>query len=169
MPSPPINIREVASLPNTEMMELLTDTNRLLPILEQNGMVVQTEEIKNTILSTNHVTATTNLSKRDLLHNLHEEVETLQRSLNGKVEKFNELKTRQLALCKPVSNDVVLKKLKKAKKTAMNESDDLAYAWLDKSSIDDGVSQLDSFIDEFLEKRIVHHVRAAKVERIQNS
>jgi hypothetical protein len=52
----------------------------------------------------------------------------------------------------------------------MNESDDLAYAWLDRNSSDDDdhADQVDAFVDEFLEKRIVHHVRAAKIERIEH-
>lgn len=167
MPSAPTSIPEVSVMSTEEMSELMNDTNKLIPILEQNFFVGKIEEIKNTLRSANHVTATTNLTKKEYLHELHDEVTNLQKSLKEKVEKFNALKERQLELCKPVSNELVLKKLNKAKKQSMNESDDLAYKWLDVSSADDGAAQVDNFIDEFLEKRIVHHVRAAKVERIE--
>lgn len=169
IPVPPPTIVELNSISKNDVMDVLTETNKLLPILEQNMMVTRTEEIKNSILSANHVNATTTLSKRENLHNLHDEVKNLQSELRAKVDKFNELKARQLELCKPISKDLVLKKMKKATKTSMNESDDLAYEWLEKSDADCDVSHVNSFIDEFLEKRIVHHVRAAKVERIQNS
>ncbi len=169
IPVPPPTISELDSISKNDVMDFLTETNKLLPILEQTKMVTRTEEIKNSILSGNHVTATTNFSKKDDLDNLHEEVTKLQSSLKDKVDKFNELKARQLELCKPISKDVALKKLKKAKKTSMNESDDLAYEWLDKSDTDCDASDVDSFIDDFLKKRIVHHVRAAKVERMENS
>jgi len=169
IPVPPPTIAELDSIPNSDVLNLLTDTNQLLPILEQNKMVTRTEEIKNSLLSANHLNATTYYTKKDSLHSLHEEITNLQSSLKEKVDKFNELKTRQLELCKPISKDLVLKKLKKAAKSSMNESDDLAYEWLDKSDIDCDAKQIDSFIDTFLEKRIVHHVRAAKVERMENS
>ena len=153
------------------MTDMLNDNSKLLPKLEQNQVVIQREQLKNTLLSANHLTATTNLNKRDQLHNLHEEVVNLQYGLKAKVERYNQLSSRQLELCKPVSNDVVLKKLKKAKKSSMNESDDLANAWLERNTIDKNneASSVDTFIDEFLKKRTVHHVRAAKMERIQNS
>lgn len=178
LPNTPNVIPELESITETnEIMNLLTDTNQLLPKLEQNLMVVRTEERKNTILSSNHVTATTNLAKKNELQNLHEEVTDLQSKLREKVDRLNQLKTRQVELCKPLSNDKVLKKLKKAKKQSMNESDDLAYNWLDKTKIrsnnegdgGDEANQLDLFFNDFLEKRIVHHVRAAKIERIENS
>lgn len=169
IPSPPNTIPEVASISKNEMMDYLSDTNQLLPRLEENIMVTRMEEIKNSILSANHVVATTNLSKKDQLHNLHEDVQNLQNSLKEKVDKFNKLKAYQLELCKPISNELVLKKLKKAKKNSLNESDDLAYAWLERITSDNESHSVDAFTDEFLEKRIVHHVRAAKIERIQNS
>ena len=149
------------------MNEFLSDTDKLLPLLEQNVFVTRTEEKKNSLLSANNVTATTNLTKKEYLHELHDDVTKLQASLKDKVEKFNELKGRQLELCKPLSNDHVLKKLNKAKKQSLLESDDFAYDWLDRSSADDGAAEVDKFIDVFLEKRIVHHVRAAKIERIE--
>ena len=149
------------------MIERLTDTDKLLPLLEQNIFVTRTEEKKNSLLSTNHVTATTNLTKKEYLHELHDDVTKLQSSLKDKVEKFNELKGCQLELCKPLSNDHVLKELSKAKRQSLLESDGFAYEWLDRGSVDDGAAEVDKFIDEFLEKRIVHHVRAAKIERIE--
>ncbi len=167
MPSTPTSIAEIKHLSKDEMSELMNDTNILLPILEQNIFVTRIEDMKNKIRSSNHVTATTNLTKKEYLHELHNEVTNLQNSLREKIETFNTLKERQLELCKPVSNDLVLKKLNKAKKQSMNESDDLAYSWLDMSTVDDGAAEVDSFINDFLEKRMVHHVRAAKVERIE--
>ena len=95
------------------------------------------------------------------------------------METYNKLKEKQIQLCKPMNKEYVLKKLKKGKKEAMNDSDDLAHEWLRNRSSgkrngavdDDGEEEreVDKFIDGFLEKRIVHHVRAAKEERIENT
>lgn len=166
IPSVPNMIPEVNTIRNSDMMNLLSDTDKLLPILEGNPIVIKTEEFKNTLLSTNHVVATTNLTKKDNLHNLHQEVVDLQSSLKDKVDMIQQLMSRQHELCKPLSKDKVLKKLKKACKQSMNESDNMGYDWLDKKSCDDNV---DAFIDDFLEKRMIHHVRAAKIERVENS
>ena len=170
IPSVPNFIPELDTVPKSEMFELLSDTEKLLPVIQENSIVTKTEEIKNSLLSSNQLTATSNLSKEGDLYNLHREVVDLQSGLKTKVEMFQQLMTRQQELCKPLSKDKVLKKLKKASKASMNESDDIAYNWLDNTTIDTvDQANVDAFVDEFLKKRMIHHVRAAKIERIENS
>ena len=167
MPSVPCTISEISTMNEDEVSELINDTDKLIPILEQHMFVTKIEEEKSTLRSSNSVTVTTNLIQKEYLCDLYNEVIELQKLLKKKVEKFNALRERQIELCKPVNNDLVLKKLNKAKKQSMKESDDLAHEWLENNTVNDGAAEVDRFIDKFLEKRIVHHVRAAKIERIE--
>jgi len=70
-----------------------------------------------------------------------------------------------MELCKPMDTKKILHKLKKAKKESLEESEELAMEWLDG---DDAGGKVNEFLDRFLEIRTVHHVRAAKMERIEN-
>lgn len=167
LPGPPAteSVPEISSVTTKEEMKLLlNDTKQLYPKLETNFLVSRMEDIKANLVSSNHITATSNISNHDNLHTLHQEVTTLQSTLKEKVEKVHALQKKQYELCKPMNKDIVLKKLKKAKKQSMKDSDDVADKFLVV-----GGEDVEAFIDEFLEKKIVHHVRAAKIERIENS
>lgn len=148
----------------------MNDSNLLLSHLEQTSFVQQTEEMKKQIQTENYTIATSLLSKNNNeqeLHTLHEEVTNLQSSLKTKVDELNKLKTKQMEICKPLSKDIVLKKLRKATKDSLKDSDNFVKEWLDCNDDHLGSREVNRFVDEFLEKRILHHVRAAKVERIE--
>jgi len=171
LPEPPTTYPEFNSLTPTQITNMLTDNTNLFPLLSQTPTFTQTEQIKNTILSTNQITSTMNLSKEESLSNLYDEVMELQSSLKAKVDTLESLKEKQLEICKPISKEKVLKYLKKATRESMKESDDCATAWLDSDGDGEGgdIKDVNGFIDSFLSQRIVHHVRNAKMERIQNS
>ena len=80
------------------------------------------------------------------------------------METYKSLKSRQEELCKPLDKDEVLFRLKKAKRESLDESEELTSSWL---SGNDGT--VNDFLATFLKQRTVHHVRAAKMERIENS
>ena len=63
-----------------------------------------------------------------------------------------------------MKKDKILHKLKKAKKQSFEESEELAYDWLSN-----GANDVDDFLEKFLKVRTVHHVRAAKMERLEHS
>jgi hypothetical protein len=56
-----------------------------------------------------------------------------------------------------------MRQLAKAKKEAFDESEQMAEDWLEEGG------DVKDFLDCFLEKRMVHHVRAAKLELLQYS
>ena len=80
------------------------------------------------------------------------------------METYKSLESRQEELCKPLDKDEVLFRLKKAKRESLDESEELTSSWL---SGNDGT--VNDFLATFLKERTVHHVRAAKMERIENS
>jgi len=147
------------------MTEMLNDNNsKLIPMyLEPLPQVQETEELKNTMLESNLSSVDTNLMKKTTLEDLFSQVQTLQAALKGKIEKVNDLERKQMELCRPMDKDDILYRLKQAKKDKMDESEELADAWLN------GNGGVEAFLEEFLEVRTVHHVRAAKMERIENS
>ena len=67
-----------------------------------------------------------------------------------------------------MDKEEVLYRLKKAKRSSLDESEDMASAWLNGESSDGG-SGVHDFLETFLQSRTVHHVRAAKMERIEHS
>lgn len=163
IPSAPTSFPEFNSMNNGEMNNLLQNPNDLIPVLEQTPMVIQTEQLKSSILAANVINASSNLSKEGSVQALRDDVEGLQSKLRDKVETFNQLKERQLKLCKPIEKDYVMNKMKKAKKKSYNESEVIASDWLASGS------DVNEFIASFLQTRTLHHVRSAKLERIENS
>jgi hypothetical protein len=73
------------------------------------------------------------------------------------------LEARQNAICAPPDKATTLRKLNKAKKEAFEESENLAEGW-----VEDGGMNVDDFCKQFLEKRKIHHLRAAKIEILKN-
>jgi hypothetical protein len=74
------------------------------------------------------------------------------------------LEATQDEYCTPPDAKLVLRELNKAKKEAFDESEVLAEDWLEE-----GAPNVDLFVHEFLEKRILHHERAAKMELLERN
>lgn len=119
------------------------------------------QELGSSVLDENVETAESNLMEQERLQELHASVSSLQESLQSKLTAFEVLETQQNKLCAPPDTQLAMKRLQKAKKQAMDESEAFAEEW-----VDDGGNAKD-FIKEFMEKRQLHHVRAAKIERLQ--
>jgi predicted nuclease with TOPRIM domain len=134
--------------------------------LAHHPLVEEILALKHTIMEANLQQAQSNLKHETELKTLYDDVKQLQSKLKMKVEQVNQLQRRQMELCKPMDKKKIIQRLKKAKKESFDESEDLAHDWLNSSSPG---SNVDEFIDRFLEMRIVHHVRAAKMERLEKS
>ena len=83
--------------------------------------------------------------------------------MESKLKLFQTLEREQDALCAPPDTKDVLRQLARGKKESFQESERLAEEW-----VQDG-TDVDKFTDEFVQKRLVHHLRAAKMERIQTT
>ncbi len=92
---------------------------------------------------------------------MHRKVTGLQKQLEQKVKAFQELEQQQNALIAPPDTRDIIRQLAKAKKQAFDESEQMAEDWLEEGG------DVKDFLDCFLEKRVVHHVRAAKMELLQ--
>jgi hypothetical protein len=78
------------------------------------------------------------------------------------MDQMNNLQRKKWNSANPWDSKKILKK---AKKESLEESEELVMEWLDGNT----GGKVNEFLDRFLEIRTVHHVRAAKMERIENS
>eukprot|EP00557_Chaetoceros_sp_GSL56_P010594 CAMPEP_0176485520 /NCGR_PEP_ID=MMETSP0200_2-20121128/5081_1 /TAXON_ID=947934 /ORGANISM="Chaetoceros sp., Strain GSL56" /LENGTH=328 /DNA_ID=CAMNT_0017882165 /DNA_START=324 /DNA_END=1310 /DNA_ORIENTATION=+ len=168
IPSAPSRFEQFDSMDRKTMTEMIDSPSTLLAKggLAHHPLVEEILALKHTVLEANHQQAQSNLKHEAELKTLYDNVKKMQSELKIKVEHVNQLQRRQMELCKPMDKKKIIQRLKKAKKESFDESEDLARDWLSSSS---PVSTLDEFIDRFLEIRMVHHVRAAKMERLEKS
>ena len=96
------------------------------------------------------------------------EIQAYRKQLVAIKDDVTSLKRQLEELTKPMDKEEVLHRLKKAKRSSLDESEDMASAWL-KGESSDGGSGVHDFLETFLQSRTVHHVRAAKMERIEHS
>jgi len=173
-----------SAMPTIEAMTAETDratmtkcaddpNTHLVPNLMTLRMIQEMEEIKQTMMEANVSIADKNLKAKDgdsdgqpfqSVKELSEEVKTLQSSLKDKMEQMNELQRKQMDLCRPMDTAKIRKRLKKAKLEAFQESEETASEWLDGDC-----SGVEKFLETFLETRTIHHVRAAKMERLEHA
>ena len=162
IPTVPAVFPELETMSKEDMQELLNDEDKFRKFVEEMSAVTTLIDLQTSIQKGNVETAEANLKQEEELAMLHAEVAALQSDLREKVETFRTLEAKQNELCAPPDRRHVIKKLTAAKKEAYGESEELAATW-----VDGGDGDVDQFIDKFMERRIVHHTRAAKLERLQ--
>lgn len=158
----PTSFPTLDTMSNEEVSHILNDSsayNEFFSILPAKGV---TADFKSDITTNSFNKAQEMIKKKDTMENLSKEVESLTIDFQGRMEKYERLNAKKEELRKPQDVDEIKKKLIKAKKTAFEESEELANEWVDGS--DD--STLKEFLKEFLEKRDLFHERAAKIEML---
>ena len=161
MPSIPRQLDELDALSREELDALLDDELEFTTFINQLPYFKAIQSTANDILEENVVAAKANLDKEEQVKALHKDVVELQQSLEKELKRFQTLEREQDALCAPPDLRDVLRKLNRAKKEAFVESEQYAEEW-----VEDG-SNVEAFVRDFVEKRMVHHIRAAKIERLQ--
>jgi Modifier of rudimentary (Mod(r)) protein len=111
-------------------------------------------------LERNHAQAQASLDQQSSLEELHQQVRDLEQQLQGRVAEFDKLKAQQDKICQPPPLKEVQRMLNRVKRAAFDESEQMAEEWGGTSSS----SSTTEFFREFVERRKVHHVRAAKLE-----
>lgn len=164
LPRVPKTYPQFSSMSRAEMTTLLGNQTALQSTLEDMPVVAEMEILKESIMEGNSNIVLDNLEKQDDLTREYYQVKALQEGLRDKMKTYESLKSRQEELCKPLDKDEVLFRLKKAKRESLDESEELASSWLSGNE-----GAVNDFLETFLKQRTVHHVRAAKMERIENS
>ena len=161
IPTVPAVFPELESMSKEDMQGLLNDEDKFRKFVEQMSAVTTLIDLQTSIQKGNVETAEANLKQEEELTMLHAEVAALQSDLREKMETFRTLEAKQNELCAPPDRRDVIRKLTAAKKEAYGESEELASLW-----VDGGDGDVDQFIEKFMERRIVHHTRGAKLERL---
>lgn len=163
MPDIPKKFSELDDKTREEMEELLSDELEFLAVVHKLDVFQEIQHIGSSKLKENAQLAESNLQSEAQLKSLHLEVhQLLQESLQPKVERFHQLEAKQNALCAPPDQRSMLKALKVARKEAFDESEAFAEEW-----VEDGGQTVDEFVKAFVEKRKVHHLRAATMEILE--
>ena len=168
LPRIPKTFPQFNNMTRFELTTLLNNPPTLQSKLEEMSIVAELEAVKESILEGNLHVATQNLDKEMDLNRIYYQVKTMQSELRDKMNTYQSLKGQLEELTKPMDKEEVLYRLKKAKRSSLDESEDMASAWLNGESSDGG-SGVHDFLETFLQSRTVHHVRAAKMERIEHS
>jgi hypothetical protein len=77
------------------------------------------------------------------------------------LEHFQSLETQQNVLIAPPNVRDILRKLHKAKKQRLDQSEELAEEWANTGG------DVDEFVQSFIHLRSIHRQRAAKMELLQ--
>jgi ESCRT-I complex subunit VPS37 len=161
MPAIPQEIPELDSLTREELDDLLEDELDFTAFVNKLSIMKEIQSTANDILDENIKKAEANLEKMEKVKTQHKYVTELKRKLESKLENFKKLEQKQDALCAPPDMRDVLRQLTRGKKESFQESEQMAEEW-----VEDGTN-VDAFVRDFVEKRKIHHIRAAKIERLQ--
>jgi Modifier of rudimentary (Mod(r)) protein len=145
-----------------ELEQLLTNDLEFLTLVHTLPVSQEIRRIAISKVEETRAMAEDNLEGEHILKSTHGEIQQLQTLLKDKLKIFQSLETQQNSLCAPPDVRQTLAKLKEAKKQAFEESEAFAEAW-----VDDGATNVDQFVKEFIAQRKIHHERAAKMEILE--
>jgi hypothetical protein len=162
MPEVPTNFLELKDLSREELENLLEDELDRLSLVNRLPIMESIHEVGASVLEKNVNLAKSNLEKEEQLKELSGQVKELRQQLKTKVEHFQvSLEPKQNALTAPPDKRDILRKLHKAKKTSLEQSEELAEQWVD------GGGDVDEFVESFMQLRSMYHQRASKMELLQ--
>ncbi|KAJ8958481.1 hypothetical protein NQ318_002274 [Aromia moschata] len=151
-------VTQLSSMSNDELDEIMNNDEKNSKHLI--GIRSEIENEKENLLATNNSMAEFNLSKepelvegREKLQQGYEEVEELTKSVDEKVKEIRE-KGGDMSL------ETALALLQTAASEMEEESDKIAKKFLDNEL------ELDDFLDQFLTKRNLMHMRLVKAEKL---
>jgi predicted nucleic acid-binding Zn-ribbon protein len=149
-------------------LEFRTFTNQL-DIMQQYNEIQQRQLNKNVSI------AKSNLQYEDEIQQLHGNITKLHAELQAKVKAFQQLEQQQDKILQPPPVSKIVRELTKAKKEAYVQSEQIAEQWLLQqqssssftSEENGNGNSIPTFIEAFKAVRKVQHVRAAKLELVQ--
>jgi hypothetical protein len=167
MPSVPNHFpEELDSKSREELQNLLNDELEFLSLVHQLPITKEMQMQRTSVLEENAKLATFLLEREEEYTLLHDDVTDLKASLVTKLQQFDALKQTQDSLVKPPDVMQMKRELNKARKQAENLSEEYAMEWVE-SGDDSGAVDMQVFLKEFLRQRNDMHMRAAKLERLE--
>jgi len=148
---------ELNSLSKQDLERLDTDMNSLLEFIQLLPLVQTTLCQKSSIEEENKKDAQRNLDQQEDLSQLWKDISTLQQSLLDKIHVHETLNQKIVEMTQPKDTNDVIQQLHKGKRASFMESETIAK----------NLSEFPNHVEEFIDIRTLHHVRAAKIERLQ--
>ncbi|KAL7497950.1 hypothetical protein ACHAWT_005849 [Skeletonema menzelii] len=164
IPRVPSSFTEIDEMSLSELSDLVNNKTTLDTFINKIPVVEALKELKESIENANVDTAMANLALEEKVESICSEVETLKQDLKSNIEKYNKLDARRAAMTRPPEIHEAVRELTAAKKKALHESDEFADDW-----VESGGSDVTAFVKKFMDTRVLHHMRAAKAERLKMS
>jgi hypothetical protein len=162
MPAIPSQYPDVLdSLSREELQRLLSDESAFLAVVHDMPIYQEIHLQRTSLIEENTKKAMSVLEREQEYKMLHGQVKDLKESLVVKLMEFESLQTLQDELVKPPDVNQLKRELNRARKEAMDESETFAMEW-----VEDG-SHVAEFCKKFVEQRNKMHLRAAKVELLE--
>jgi len=172
IPIPPIpeSFPDLEDLPRSVLDELNEDDASFHHHFSQISGVATVKDLMTSIYKGNRETAESNLKKQEELETLYAEVQSLQNDLKSQIQTFETLQNENKSVLNSTHDATreIVRDLTKAKKEAFDQSEEYALNWIENNKNQTNIEEVDEFIKQFIEKRILHHTRAAKIEKLQN-
>jgi hypothetical protein len=163
MPSIPMQFPEALdTLTREELQKLLSDELEFLTLAHNLPIYQELQLQRDSLLEENAKKAMSLLEREQDYTMLHGDVKDLQDSFKVKLMEFEKLQRIQDDLLQPPDPKLLKRDLNQARRQAMEDSEAYAMAW-----VDDG-SHVTEFCKQFVEKRNLMHLRAAKMERLEH-
>jgi ESCRT-I complex subunit VPS37 len=159
MPTVPNKYPQVENLSREQLDSLMDDELEFVTLVHKLDVYDDIFSRGSSRLNENVKLANENLEQETKLRALQNDAKELHQILQSKLDDFSKLEARQNSICAPPDKTATIRKLTKAKKEAFDESENLAETW-----VEEGGMNVDDFCKQFLEKRTIHHMRAAKME-----
>ena len=156
LPPIPTHFPELQDCTREQLQGMLTDELELRAFCNRLRIMQELHDVQKQKLFENAAAAEKRCHSAKELKELQASVKSLQSELEGKIGTFEDLEREQDVICKPPPMRDVRRKLNAAKKEAFDESEKLAEKWTGENP--------EAFLSSFLAARKVHHVRAAKLE-----
>jgi ESCRT-I complex subunit VPS37 len=163
MPTIPAQFSQIEAMGKSEIKALL-DSEQSFREFAQTVMSGEALfDLRDEIKEGNLEMARANLEKEDDLKKLHASVASLRLDLKTSLEALNGLQERHKELCGPRDRRDLMRRLNQAKRQALDESEEIATEWVEGKS----EKSVEEFLETFLERRTIHHMRASKLEKLQ--
>jgi len=160
MPPVPANFAEIEAKTPSELTQLVNDETEFKKFFEDLPQVQNMRKVRDDLRNTNEDLAKKNLAKEAEIEKLKREISSKQQLINDKRLQFEQKAQRQQEVMKQFSTPALIEHLGLAAQQAETESDAMANKFLS------GEMDYKDFLKEFIEKRKLYHLRAAKKESL---
>jgi len=160
LPVIPASFPELEAKSPSELAQLLNDDNEFKRFFDSLSAVQTMRKVRDDLRSNNEELSKRNLSKEAEIDRIKKDLAARQQLILEKRSSFETKAQRQQEVMKQFSTPALIDHLNNAAAEAEAASDETANQFL-KGDLDQKV-----FVKEFMEKRKLYHLRAAKKESL---